>query len=115
MCIDIGYARNPSNCECECDKSCDFDEYLDYENWKCWKRLVDKLVDECDKNIDEEVEIVSESKNKSNSCILYIVLFSIFFTINVGIGAYFVYYKYMNRNKKMFLNIKIMFIKQQFK
>ena len=100
MCIDIGYARNPSNCECECDKSCDFDEYLDYENWKCRKRLVDKLVDECDKNIDEEVEIVSESKNKSNSCILYIVLFSIFFTINVGIGAYFVYYKYMNRSKE---------------
>ena len=46
---------------------------------------------------------------------LHIVLFSIFFTINVGIGAYFVYYKYMNRNKKMFRNIKIMFIKQQFK
>ena len=63
------------------------------------KRLVDELVDECDENIDE-VKIVSESKNKCNSCILYIVLFSIFFIINVGIGAYFVYYKYMNRNKQ---------------
>ena len=96
---DKGYAWNPSNCECECDKSCDFGEYLDYENCKCRKRLVDKLVDECDENIDE-VKIVSESKNKFNSCILYIVLFSIFFTINVGIGAYFVYYKYVNRNKE---------------
>ena len=96
---DKGYAWNPSNCECECDKSCDVGEYLDYENCKCRKRLVDKLVDECDENIDE-VKIVSESKNKCNSCILYIVLFSIFFTINVGIGAYFVYYKYMNRNKE---------------
>ena len=96
---DKGYAWNPSNCECECDKSCDVGEYLDYENCKCRKRLVDKLVDECDENIDE-VKIVSESKNKFNSCILYIVLFSIFFTINVGIGAYFVYYKYMKRNKK---------------
>ena len=57
-------------------------------------------LDECDANTDEEVKIVSESKNKCNSCILYIVLFSIFFTINVGIGAYFVYYKYMNRNKE---------------
>ena len=28
------------------------------------------------------------------------LLFSLFFTINVGIGAYFVYYKYMNRNKE---------------
>ena len=27
----------PSNCECECDKLCDFGEYLDYENLK--KRL----------------------------------------------------------------------------
>ena len=96
---DKGYAWNPSNCESECDKSFDIGEYLDYENCKCRKRLVDKLVDECDENIDE-VKIVSESKNKFNSCILYIVLFSIFFTINVGIGAYFVYYKYMNRNKK---------------
>ena len=31
---------------------------------------------------------------------LYIVLFSIIFTINSGIAAYFVYYKYMNRNKE---------------
>ena len=23
---------NPSNCECECDKSCDAGEYLYYEN-----------------------------------------------------------------------------------
>ena len=25
---------NPSNCECECDKSCDVGEYLGYENYK---------------------------------------------------------------------------------
>ena len=36
--------------------------------------------------------------------------FQCFFIINVVIGAYFVYYKYMNRNKKMFLNIMIMFV-----
>ena len=61
--------------------------------------MVDKLVDECDETTDE-VKIVGENKNKYNSCILYIVLFSIYFTINVGIGAYFVYYKYVNRNKE---------------
>ena len=27
-----GFIWNPSNCECECDKSCDVGEYLDYEN-----------------------------------------------------------------------------------
>ena len=51
---DRGYAWNPSSCECECDKSCDLGEYLDYENCKCRKRLVDKLVEECNENIDEE-------------------------------------------------------------
>ena len=89
---------NPSNCECECDKSCDVGEYLDYENYKCRKKLADKLVEDYTENI-KEVKIVVH-KNKCSSCILYIVLFSIFFAINTGIGAYFVYYKYMNRNKE---------------
>ena len=30
-----GFIWNPSNCECECDISCDVGEYLDYENCKC--------------------------------------------------------------------------------
>ena len=47
---DKGYIWNPSNCKCECDKSCDFGEYLDYENCKCRKRLVDKLIEECNEN-----------------------------------------------------------------
>ena len=97
---DRGYAWNPSNCECECDKSWDIGEYLDYQNCKCRKRLIDKLLDECNENIDEEVKILDNNESKCNSCILYVVLFSIFFTINVGIGACFVYYKYMNRNKE---------------
>ena len=42
----------------------------------------------------------NENNYKCNSCTMYIVLFSILFIINVGIGAYFVYYKYVNRNKK---------------
>ena len=67
----------------------------------CKKRLVNKLVErssakECTENIEETrlVEITSsknENKHKYSSCTLYIVLFSIFFTIDVGIGTYFVY------------------------
>ena len=41
---DKGFICNPSSCECECDKACDIDEYLDYESCKCRKKLVDKLV-----------------------------------------------------------------------
>ena len=31
---------------------------------------------------------------------MYFVLISIFFAIKIGIGAYLVYYKYMNRNEE---------------
>ena len=34
---NIGFVWNPSNCECECYKSYDFSEYLDYKNCKCKK------------------------------------------------------------------------------
>ena len=44
MC-DKGSISNPSNCECEFDKSCDVGEYLDYKNCKCRKKLFDKLVE----------------------------------------------------------------------
>ena len=86
---DKGFIWDPSNCECECDKFCDIGEYLDYENCKCRKKLVDRLVDECTENIDE-VKIAV--KNECSSCMLYMVLFSILFTINVGIGTYFIYF-----------------------
>ena len=60
---DKEYAWNSSNCECECDKSCDVGEYLDYESCKCRKRMVDKLVDECNENIDKEVKILDNNEN----------------------------------------------------
>ena len=69
------------------------------------KKLVDKLVQEYTENI-EEVKLAkislgeNENKYKCSSCTLYIALFSIIFTINVRIGTYFVYYKYINCNKE---------------
>ena len=66
-----GFVWNPSNCECKCDKSCDISEYLDYENCKCRKRLIDKLVED----IEETRLVDNENKNKCSSCTVYIVLF----------------------------------------
>ena len=107
---DKGSIWNPRNCECECDKSGDVGKYLDYENCKFRKKFVDKLIEECSGNVEEtklakitSMELHStenENKHKCSSCTLYIVLFSIIFTINIGIATYFVYYKYMNRNKE---------------
>ena len=71
------------NCECECDKSCDIGECLDYSNCKCRKKLVDPLVEERTENIHEY-----DNKNKYSFFVVYIVLFSIIFTINIGIGGY---------------------------
>ena len=42
---DKGFNCYPSICDCECDKSCDVRECLDYENCKYRKKIVDKLVD----------------------------------------------------------------------
>ena len=101
---DKGYAWNRSNCECECDKSCDFGEYLDYKNCKFRKRLVDKLVEECSENIDEAKLTEIALFEHKNECVCYytvfIVLSAIVLTICIGINIYFVYYKYMNRNRK---------------
>ena len=68
----------------------------------CRKQLVSKLIEECTENIDEAkiAEITStelqsmnlhsaenKNKHKCSSCILQIVLFSIIFTINIGIAT----------------------------
>ena len=93
-----GFIWNTSNCECECDKACGIREYLNYENCKCRKKIVDKLVDEYTETV-EEVKLAkitlaeNENSYKCSSCTVYTVLFWIFFTINVGgIGAYFFYF-----------------------
>ena len=51
MC-DKEFIWNPSNCECECDISCDIGEYLDYKNFKCKKKILDKLTEQCIENIN---------------------------------------------------------------
>ena len=63
---DKRFICNPSNCECECEKSCDIGEYLDYENCKCRKRLIDKLVDECTETVEEvKTAIITLAENEN--------------------------------------------------
>ena len=93
------FIRNPSNCEREYDKACNFSEYLDYENCKCRKKLVDKFVDECTETV-EEVKLAkitlaeNENSYKCPSNTLYIVSMMVVFIICTGIGAYFIYYNW---------------------
>ena len=57
------------------------------------------MVEECTETVEEvklaKITLAEEGENKykCSSCTLYIVSFSIIFTINVGIGTNFVYCK----------------------
>ena len=90
---DKGHAWNPSNCECECDKSWDVDEYLGYENCKFRKRLLDKLVEESSENIEEakltEKTLFEHVNEYLCSYAVFVVLVVIALTICIWIGAYF--------------------------
>ena len=103
---DKEFIWNPCNCVCERDKASDVGEYLDYENCKCRKNFVNKLVDECTETVEEmklaKITLAeNENSYECSSCTVYTTLFRIFFIINIGgIGAYFVYFHgYL---KKMF-------------
>ena len=97
---------NPSNCECECDKSCDVGEYLDYENCKYRKKLVNKSVEECTENIDEAkiagMALFERGNGFKSLFTTYVVLIVIVFTICIGIGTYFIYYKWIMIKKYCF-------------
>ena len=113
MC-DKGFIWNPSNCECECDKLCDVGEYLDYKNCKCRNKLVDKLVEECIENIDENKMLHNETldliplnnyKKFCNSCKIYIVLFAVFLITNICISSVFIYFHwYLKKDNPWYSN-----------
>ena len=81
------------------------------------EKLVDKLFEECTENIDEVkfagMALFEHRNECKSSCTIYIVLITIVFTIIIGTGTYFIYYKYMNHDKKkLFLNA-VMSMKHQ--
>ena len=86
MC-DKGFIGNPSNSECEYHKLCDVGEYSDYKNCQCRKSLINKLIEECSKNIYENKTLdiipldsvpLNVYKKVCSSCMVYIVLFVVF-------------------------------------
>ena len=110
---DKGFIWKPSNCECECDKSCDAGEYLNYKNCQRRKRLVDKLMEECSEDIDEKAlhkdKMIHNStlndyekiwsSSKLSSCAIYIVFFVIFFIISISISNTFISFNWYLKRK----------------
>ena len=93
---DKGFFWNPSNCECECGKSCNVGEYLDYANCKCRIRLIDKLFEECSENIDEKElrsNEIDDYEKICSSCSVYIVWLGIFLILSISsVFMYFHWY-----------------------
>ena len=76
-------------------QSCDVNEYLNYSDCKCRKKLTDKLIDECIETT-EKIKLVNVTENENNyecgSCIVYIVLIIVVFTVFTGMTVRLVYY-----------------------
>ena len=105
MVCDKGYIWNPSNYQCECNKSCGIGQYLDYKSCVCRNSLVDKLVEECTNVINGDKiynkTFTVTSSNDCTSCTLYVVLFAVFLTTSVVISGVFVYYWYLKKNAQL--------------
>ena len=115
MC-DKGSISKPSNCECECDKSCDIGEYLDYKNCKCRKRIIDRLVEECRKNVYENKTLdiiplnaipLNVYKKVCNSCMVYIVLFVAFLKTHICTCCIFIYFYWYLKKDSINTNFSI--------
>ena len=74
------------------------------------EKLVDKLVGECTGNVNEKKNYRAKLSAEEtiapvcSSYKIYIILFSLFFAINIGIATYLVYQKYINHDKKTVAN-----------
>ena len=123
MC-DKEFIWNPSNWECKCDKSCDIGEYLDYKNCKSRKRIIDKLVEECNKNMDANkmlhnkflyvipLDAISLDvyKEVCSSCTIYIVLFAVFFVTSICVSSVFVYFYWYLKKDNISTNFSVRYL-----
>ena len=115
-CVKKRFIWNPSNCKCECDKSCDIGEYLDFKNCKCRKRRIDKLVEECSKNINENeiIDIIPLNaiplnvyKKVCNSCMVYIVLLVVFLITGICTCCVFIYFYWYVKKDNISTNFSV--------
>ena len=56
---DKGFIFIPSNSKCECYKSCNTSQYLDYSDCKCKEKIIDLIVEECIEYDDDQTKIVN--------------------------------------------------------
>ena len=79
---------NPSTCECQCDKWCKQEQYLDHKNWFCKNKLIGRLTEECTSVINETM--INNKDNTTNNT--YLILFIVFLIGFIVLLIGFVYY-----------------------
>ena len=114
-----GFIWNRSNCECECNKSCDVGEYLDYKSCKCRKRIIDKLVEECSENIDgnemlynKSLDVISLNvyKKVCSSYMVYSVSFVVFLITRICTCFVFIYFYWYLRKDNISTNFSVRYL-----
>ena len=89
---------------------------LDYKNCKCRKMIIDKLVEECNENINENETIdttplnaipLNVYKKVRNSCMVYIVLFVIFLITSICICIVFMYFYWYLKKDNINTNFSV--------
>ena len=106
-----GYMRNPSTCECQCDKWCKPGQYLDLKNCVCKNKLVGRLISECTCIINETTmnnDIDNNTARFNAITYVFIGLFLLTLVICFCVFPYFKWFKgkYTTNNKIYTYNYK---------
>ena len=80
---------NPSTCECQCDKWCKQGQYLDHKNCVCKNKLIDRVIEECTKVINETMINNKDYVTNNNT---YLILVIVFLIGSIVFLIIFIYY-----------------------
>ena len=92
---------------CECNKACQIDEYLNIKKCSCGERLIDELVLECEDEMINITETLLNDKKvacaKSN-CLIHtisLVIICLLLLVVICVSCYFYYMKYRPKQKHL--------------
>ena len=97
---------NSSKCDCECNKACKIDEYLDIKNCYCEKGLIGKLGLEYEDEILDTTETLLNDKKVafSSNCLIHVislVIICLLLLVVICVSCYFYYTKNLPRQKHL--------------
>ena len=81
ICCAKGYMRNPSACECQCDKWCKQGQYLDHKNCVCKNKLIGRVIEGCTSAINETMINNKDNITNNNTYLILFIVFLIGFIV----------------------------------